>query len=158
MHPISNANNPATHTESSAVHLPQCVGHASLVAQEGSKVDWMAGIIFGPRAHPAPVPLASLVGQKAYVSMSGRVELSMRLEMESRKTGMRLLETQAQGYKDAVSDVKEFATNNTEVFRILRGVENQNDLIFSTEKTKKCSKHLQVRPMVIQNSKKLYSK
>lgn len=110
------------------MHLPQRVGHASLVAQEGSKVDWMAGIIFGPRAHPAPVPLASLVGQEAHVSMSGRVELSMGLETESRKTSVRLLETQAQWYKDA--------TNNTEDFRILRGAENQNELILSVEKTK----------------------
>lgn len=80
-HPFQNANtlNNATHTESSAVHLPQCVGHASLVAQEGSEVDRMAGIIFGPCAHAAPVPPASLVGQKAHVSMSGGMELPMRL-------------------------------------------------------------------------------
>lgn len=85
------------------MHLPQRVGHASLVAQEGSEVDWMAGIIFGPRANPAPVPLASLVGQKAHVSMSGRVELSMRLGKELRKTSVRLLEAQTQRYEDAVS-------------------------------------------------------
>lgn len=62
------------------MHLPQRVGHASLVAQEGSEVDRTAGIILGPRAHPAPMPLASLVGQEARVSMPGCVELSMRLE------------------------------------------------------------------------------
>lgn len=88
------------------MHLPQRVGHASLVAQEGSEVDWMAGIILGPRTHPAPVPLASLVGQKAHVSVSGRVELSMRLEKESRKTSVRLLEAQAQRYEEPVSNVE----------------------------------------------------
>lgn len=62
------------------MHLPKRVGHASLVAQKGSEVDRIAGIILGPCAHPGPVPLASLVGQEAHVSMSGRVELPMRLE------------------------------------------------------------------------------
>uniref|UniRef100_A0A668RV68 Uncharacterized protein n=1 Tax=Oreochromis aureus TaxID=47969 RepID=A0A668RV68_OREAU len=36
------------HTEASAVHLSQRVGHACLISQEGSEVDGMAGVIFGP--------------------------------------------------------------------------------------------------------------
>uniref|UniRef100_A0A8C9Z575 Uncharacterized protein n=1 Tax=Sander lucioperca TaxID=283035 RepID=A0A8C9Z575_SANLU len=68
------------HTEASAVHFPQCVGHASLVSQEGSEVDRMAGVIFRPCAHLAPMLLATLVGQEPHVSMAGCVEFTMRLE------------------------------------------------------------------------------
>lgn len=68
------------HTDANAVHLPQRVGHASLVAQEGGEVDRLAGVIFGPRAHPAPVLPATLAGQEAHVSVAGRVKLAMRLE------------------------------------------------------------------------------
>lgn len=64
-------------TEANALHLPQCVGHASLVSQESSEVYRMAGIIFGPRSHPAPVLLAALAGQEACVSMARCVELAM---------------------------------------------------------------------------------
>lgn len=67
------------HTESSAVHLPQRMGHASLVSQESGEVNWKAGIIFGPRTHPAPVPLATLAWEEASVSMAGCMEFAMRL-------------------------------------------------------------------------------
>ena len=70
---------PVVHTEASAVHLPQRVGHASLVSQEGREVDRFAGVIFGPRAHPASILLATLVGQEPHVSMAGCMEFAMRL-------------------------------------------------------------------------------
>lgn len=74
------------HTEAGAVHLPQRVGHASLVSQEGSEVDWLAGVIFGPRTHPAPVLLTTLVGQEPHVSMAGCMEFAMRLEKDTSHT------------------------------------------------------------------------
>lgn len=71
---------PVMHTEAGAVHLPQGVGHASLVSQEGSEVDWFAGVIFGPGTHPAPVSLATLAGQEPHMSVTGCMEFAMRLE------------------------------------------------------------------------------
>lgn len=73
---------PVVRTASSAVDLPQRVGHASLVPQEGGEVDGLAGHVFGPGTHFAPVPLAALVGQEAHVSMAGCVEFAMRLKRE----------------------------------------------------------------------------
>lgn len=64
-------------TEANALHLPQCVRHASLVSQESSEVHRTAGIVFGPRSHSAPVLFATLVGQEAHVSMARCVELAM---------------------------------------------------------------------------------
>uniref|UniRef100_A0A3B3XPH9 Uncharacterized protein n=1 Tax=Poecilia mexicana TaxID=48701 RepID=A0A3B3XPH9_9TELE len=52
----------------SAVHLPQSVGHASFISQEGSEVEGVAGIVFGPRADPAPVLLAAPAGQEPHVA------------------------------------------------------------------------------------------
>lgn len=72
------------HTKGSAVHLPQRVGHASLVSQETSEVDRLAWIILGPRTHPAPMLLATLVGQEPHVSMAGCMEFAMRLEKDMR--------------------------------------------------------------------------
>uniref|UniRef100_A0A3Q3IWR3 Uncharacterized protein n=1 Tax=Monopterus albus TaxID=43700 RepID=A0A3Q3IWR3_MONAL len=77
---------PAVHTEAYAVHLPEGVGHASLVSQEGGEVDRLTGVIFGPCAHPPPVLLASFVGQKPHVSMSGRMEFAMRLKKDKTST------------------------------------------------------------------------
>lgn len=68
------------HTQASAMHVPQGVGHASLVSQEGREVDRLAGVIFGPRTHPPPVLLASLVGQKPHVPVAWCMEFAMRLE------------------------------------------------------------------------------
>ncbi|KAG9264302.1 hypothetical protein AMEX_G22563 [Astyanax mexicanus] len=51
----------------SAMHLPQCVGHASFVSQERSEVDGLFGVVFGPAAYPPMVPLAPLVGQEAHM-------------------------------------------------------------------------------------------
>lgn len=82
------------------MHLPQRVGHAGLVSQEGSEVDWLAGVIFGPGTHPAPVFLATLVGQEPHVSMTGCMEFAMRLEKDVSQTkslvnNMKLMEMQA---------------------------------------------------------------
>ena len=62
------------------MNIPEGVGHASLVSQEGCEVDWLAGDIFGPRAHPPNVRLASLVGQKPQVPVAWCMEFTMRLE------------------------------------------------------------------------------
>lgn len=62
------------------VHLPQSVGHASFISQEGSEVDGVAGVVFGPRADPAPVLLAAPVGQEPHVPVAWGVELVMRLK------------------------------------------------------------------------------
>uniref|UniRef100_A0A4W6DTY8 Uncharacterized protein n=1 Tax=Lates calcarifer TaxID=8187 RepID=A0A4W6DTY8_LATCA len=70
----------AIHTEASAVHLPEGVGHACLVSQEGGKVDRLAGVVFGPCTHPPPVLLATFVGQKPHVPVAGCVEFAMRLQ------------------------------------------------------------------------------
>ena len=48
------------------MNIPEGVGHASLVSQEGCEVDGLAGFIFRPRTHPPNVRLASLVGQKPH--------------------------------------------------------------------------------------------
>uniref|UniRef100_H2STL5 Uncharacterized protein n=1 Tax=Takifugu rubripes TaxID=31033 RepID=H2STL5_TAKRU len=68
---------PVAHTEANALHLPQRVGHASLISQESGEVHRTPGIVFGPRTHPAPVLLAALVWQEACVSMARGVELAM---------------------------------------------------------------------------------
>lgn len=61
------------------MHLPQGVGHAGLVSQKGGEVDGLARVVFGPCAHPAPVLLATLVGQEPHVAMAGCMELAVRL-------------------------------------------------------------------------------
>lgn len=61
------------------MHFAKGVGHAGLVAQEGCKVHWLAGVIPRPALHLAPVPPAPLVGQEAQVSMSRGRELPVRL-------------------------------------------------------------------------------
>lgn len=76
-------NSPVIHTETRAVHLPQCVGHASFVSQEGSQMDWATGVVFRPRAHSSPVLLAALVRQEAHVSMTRGMEFAMGLKKTS---------------------------------------------------------------------------
>uniref|UniRef100_A0A3Q3GNE0 Uncharacterized protein n=1 Tax=Labrus bergylta TaxID=56723 RepID=A0A3Q3GNE0_9LABR len=71
---------PFIHTEADAMHLPQRVRHAGLVSHEGSEVDGLAGVIFGPGAHLASVLLAPLVGQEPHVPVAGCVEFAVRLE------------------------------------------------------------------------------
>lgn len=66
-------------THARAVHLSQGMGHASLVAHEGSKVDRFAGVILGPGAHLPPVLAAALTGQEPHVSMTRGMEFTMRL-------------------------------------------------------------------------------
>ena len=62
------------------MHLPEDVGHASLVPKEGGEVDGHAGVILGPGAGLPSMPLAALVGQEAHVTMTRSVEFTMRLE------------------------------------------------------------------------------
>lgn len=62
------------------MHLSEGVGHASFVSQEGSEVDRLAGVVFGPCAYPTPMLLAALVGQEPHVSVAGGMEFTMRLE------------------------------------------------------------------------------
>uniref|UniRef100_A0A8C7R0J5 Uncharacterized protein n=1 Tax=Oncorhynchus mykiss TaxID=8022 RepID=A0A8C7R0J5_ONCMY len=57
------------HTQASAVHLTQDVGHAGLVAHEGGEVDGLAGVVLGPAAGLPPVLLAALAGQEAHVTV-----------------------------------------------------------------------------------------
>lgn len=61
------------------MHLPECVGHASLIAQERSEVDGLLGIIFGPTAHPSTMPFTALVGKEAHVPMARGMEFTVRL-------------------------------------------------------------------------------
>ena len=65
------------HTEASAMHLPEGVGHASFITQKGCKVYRLAWIIFGPWPYPASVLLTSLVGQEAHMSMTRGREFTM---------------------------------------------------------------------------------
>ncbi len=68
------------------MNLPQSVGHASLVSQEGCEVDGLARVVFGPRTHFASVPLAAPAGQEAHVSMARCMEFTMRLEEDTSHT------------------------------------------------------------------------
>uniref|UniRef100_A0A3B5A060 Uncharacterized protein n=1 Tax=Stegastes partitus TaxID=144197 RepID=A0A3B5A060_9TELE len=68
------------HTEPGSVHLPQGVGHPGLVSQEGGEVDWVAGVVFGPRPDPPPVLLATLAGQKPHVPVARGMKFAMRLK------------------------------------------------------------------------------
>lgn len=79
------------HTEANAVHLPEGVGHARLVAKEGSEVNRLAGVVFGPGTHPPPVLLTAPVWQEAHVPMAGRMEFAMGLGKT--KTQRQKLET-----------------------------------------------------------------
>ena len=63
--------------------LPEGVGHAGLVGQEGSKVDRLAGVVLGPGAHLSSLLLAPLVGQEAHVPVAGGMEFTVRLERKS---------------------------------------------------------------------------
>uniref|UniRef100_A0A6I8S1B3 Uncharacterized protein n=1 Tax=Xenopus tropicalis TaxID=8364 RepID=A0A6I8S1B3_XENTR len=53
------------------VHLPDNVGHASLVAQEGSQVNGLALVILREALHFATMSLGTLAGQEAQGTMSG---------------------------------------------------------------------------------------
>uniref|UniRef100_A0A3B4EIK9 Uncharacterized protein n=1 Tax=Pygocentrus nattereri TaxID=42514 RepID=A0A3B4EIK9_PYGNA len=69
-----------------AMHLPQCVGHASFVAQKRCEVDGLFGVIFGPIAHLPTMPLTPLMGQEAQVAVTRGVEFTVRLEGQHTST------------------------------------------------------------------------
>lgn len=66
--------------------FPQDVGHAGFVAQEGSEVDRLAGVVFGPRLHLPAVTMAPLVAEEAQVAMPGSRKFPMGLGREPEKT------------------------------------------------------------------------
>merc|ERR1719429_140581 len=61
-----------------SVHLPDDVGHAGLVAHEGSQVDRLAWVILGESLDLASMPLGSLLGEKSLGSVTGCLELPVR--------------------------------------------------------------------------------
>uniref|UniRef100_A0A3Q2CA72 Uncharacterized protein n=1 Tax=Cyprinodon variegatus TaxID=28743 RepID=A0A3Q2CA72_CYPVA len=68
------------HTKARAVNLPHSVCHPSLISQEGSEVDRVAGVVFWPRADPTSVPLAAPSGQEPHVPVTWGMELTVRLK------------------------------------------------------------------------------
>lgn len=70
-HSLNSLPNPIL-TGSRPVDLPNNVGHARLVAQEGREVHGLGGVILGETLHLAPVPAATLPRQKAQGAMAGR--------------------------------------------------------------------------------------
>ena len=68
------------HLGAGSVHLPDDVGHTSLIAKEGSHVDWLGGIILGEGLALSLVALGTLLGQESFGSMTGCFKLSVRLK------------------------------------------------------------------------------
>ena len=58
------------------------VGHASLVAHEGSKMRSLGGVITGERLHLTLSALAALLGQEAQMTVAGCLELRRRKQNE----------------------------------------------------------------------------
>lgn len=56
------------------------MGHASLVAEEGREVHWLALVILGEGLHPGTVAPAALLGVEGHRPMTGRAKLAVRLE------------------------------------------------------------------------------
>ena len=63
-----------------SIHLPDDVGHTSLVAKEGSHVHWLGCIILGEGLALSLVALGTLLGQESFGSMTGCFKLSVRLK------------------------------------------------------------------------------
>lgn len=55
------------------------MSHARLVAQKGSEVDRLGGVVLGEALHLPPVPAAALPRQKAQGPVPGRGEFPVRL-------------------------------------------------------------------------------
>ena len=67
------------HLGSRAVSLAHHVGHAGLVADEGSEVARLRGVVLGEGLHLTAVALGALLGVEPHGAMSRRGKLSMRL-------------------------------------------------------------------------------
>jgi hypothetical protein len=53
------------------------VGHTGLVAQEGSEVAWLGGVILGELANAAPVVGGALAGKEPEGSVAGSFKLAV---------------------------------------------------------------------------------
>merc|ERR1719285_57394 len=60
------------------IHLSDDVGHTSLVAHEGSKMNWFGGIIFRPAFDTTSIGFGSLLGQETLGPVTGGLKLSVR--------------------------------------------------------------------------------
>jgi hypothetical protein len=59
------------------VGLTHDVGHTGLVAQEGSEVAWLGGVILGELANAAPVVGGALAGKEPEGSVAGSFKLAV---------------------------------------------------------------------------------
>ena len=59
------------------------MGHASLVADEGSQVNGLGGVILGEGLHLTTVAYRALLGQESQRAVSGMFEFTVTLDFRS---------------------------------------------------------------------------